>query len=405
MHLPFTEAEFLGLFTRFNLALWPVLLVLWIASAAAAVSLLRGRASTRAMLLLLAAHWLWSGLAFHAWFFSRINPRADLFALMFVAQGVLFAVAARQHRIGFAWDASLRHLAGLTFAALAIVYPLLTLASGYHWPAAPLFGVPCPTVLFTVGVLLCSTTLFPRYLLIIPFLWSIVGGSAAIVLGVTPDLLLLAGAVALIPLLLPHSVRARIDHWFTSDADARKPMPGDVLAPAPAYEMTVTRVADARPEHVWPWLLQLGYKRGGLYSYDWLDRLFGYLDRPSADALLPEFQRLQAGDVIPIGRGGGFPVRTVRPNRSLLLGGQQDQTAWSWEIALDPLDETHTLITSRSRGTVPHTLGVRVFIALLGPAAFLMTRRMLIGLADRAEHLAHGRRQVRGRSVVGSDSA
>ena len=152
-----------------------------------------------------------------------------------------------------------------------------------------------------------------------------------------------------------------------------------------------SRVADARPDHVWPWLLQLGYRRGGLYSYDWLDRLFGYLDGPSANALLPEFQRLQPGDVIPVGHGGGFPVRTVRPNRSLVLGGRQDQTSWSWEIALDPIDETHTLITSRSRGTVPHTFGARVCIALLGPAAFLMTRRMLIGLANRAERLAHAR--------------
>jgi len=152
--------------------------------------------------------------------------------------------------------------------------------------------------------------------------------------------------------------------------------------------MTVTRIAHARPEHVWPWLLQLGYRRGGLYSYDWLDRLFGYLDRPSAVTLLPEFQRLQPGDVIPIGRGGGFPVRTVRPNRSLVLAGQQAQTTWSWEIALDPIDEGHTRITSHSRGTVPRTFGARVFFALLEPAAFLMTRRMLIGLAKRAEDLA-----------------
>jgi len=178
---------------------------------------------------------------------------------------------------------------------------------------------------------------------------------------------------------------------FSGNADAARPMDGDVLVPAPSYEMTLTRVAEARPEHVWPWLLQLGYRRGGLYSYDWLDRLFGYLDGPSANTLLPAFQRLQPGDVIPIGHGGGFPVRTVRPNRSLVLGGRQDQTSWSWELALDPIDENHTRITSRSRGTVPNTFGARVFIALLGPAAFLMTRRMLIGLANRAERLAHAR--------------
>jgi hypothetical protein len=394
MHLPFTQVEFLNLFARFNVTFWPVLVILWVASAAAAVSLARGRASGRAVVLLLAVHWLWSGLAFHAWFFTRINPRADLFASMFVVQGLLFVWASGQKRLHVDWEASLRQLTGLAFLGLALAYPLLVLLSGHRLPAAPAFGVPCPTALFTVGVLLCSTTVVPRILLIVPLIWSVIGGSAAIVLGMTPDLLLLVGAVTLIPLLFPLSIRKRIDHWFASDADAAKPMTGDALAYAPVYEMTLTRVADARPEHVWPWLLQLGYRRGGLYSYDWLDRLFGYLDRPSAVTLLPEFQRLQPGDVIPIGRGGGFPVRTVRQNRSLLLGGRQNQTSWSWEIALDPIDETHTLITSRSRGTVPHTIGARVFIALLGPAAFLMTRRMLIGLARRAEDLAKS--EVRG---------
>src|SRR5215813_2834556 len=73
------------------------------------------------------------------------------------------------------------------------------------------------------------------------------------------------------------------------------------------YSSTLAVTIDAAPEHIWPWLVQMGYRRGGLYSYDWLDRLFGYLDRPSAIRILPEFQRLAAGDEIPIGRGQGFP--------------------------------------------------------------------------------------------------
>jgi len=59
---------------------------------------------------------------------------------------------------------------------------------------------------------------------------------------------------------------------------------------------------DARPEHIWPWLVQMGYQRGGLYSYDWLDRLFGFLDRPSANRVLPEFQHLAVGDTIRLVR-------------------------------------------------------------------------------------------------------
>ena len=128
MHLPFTEVEVLNLFARFNVAFWPVLLALWLASAAAAVSLASGRATARPVLILLAVHWLWSGLAFHAWFFTRINPRADLVALMFVAQGLLFVWAAGQSRIHVDWEASLRQLTGLAFVGLALAYPLLVLS-------------------------------------------------------------------------------------------------------------------------------------------------------------------------------------------------------------------------------------------------------------------------------------
>src|SRR6185295_4933586 len=62
----------------------------------------------------------------------------------------------------------------------------------------------------------------------------------------------------------------------------------------PTYSGTMAVIVDARPEHIWPWLVQMGYQRGGLYSHDWLDRLFGYLDRPSATRILPEFQHLAA---------------------------------------------------------------------------------------------------------------
>jgi len=95
-------------------------------------------------------------------------------------------------------------------------------------------------------------------------------------------------------------------HWGTTASDLTRIMPGDASAIDPSYSATMAITIDAGPEHIWPWLVQMGYRRGGLYSYDWLDRLFGYLDRPSADSILPEFQRLAVGDEIPIGRGQDF---------------------------------------------------------------------------------------------------
>ena len=136
------------------------------------------------------------------------------------------------------------------------------------------------------------------------------------------------------------------------------------------------------------WLVQMGYQRGGLYSYDWLDRLFGYLDGPSSNRILPEFQHLAVGDEIPIGRGGGFPVTAIEPYRALVLGGNGEGFQWVWQFGLYPLDENRTRIVSRNSVRVPITLGSWLFMRVIEPAAFLMTRRMLLGLKRRAESLA-----------------
>jgi hypothetical protein len=151
---------------------------------------------------------------------------------------------------------------------------------------------------------------------------------------------------------------------------------------------TLAITINASPEDIWPWLVQMGYRRGGLYSYDWLDRLFGYLDRPSANHILPEFQHLAVGDEIPIGRGGGFPVTEIEPYRTLVLSGKDEEFQWVWQFGLYPFSETRTRLVSRSSVRVPHTLGSWLFMRMIEPAAFLMTRRMLIGLKRRAEALA-----------------
>jgi len=177
-------------------------------------------------------------------------------------------------------------------------------------------------------------------------------------------------------------------HWGTTASDLTRIMPGDASAIDPSYSATMAITIDAGPEHIWPWLVQMGYRRGGLYSYDWLDRLFGYLDRPSADSILPEFQRLAVGDEIPIGRGQGFPVTAIAPYRTLVLSGAADGVAWVWQFGLYPLDERRTRFVSRNLVRAPRTLGSWLFMRVIEPAAFLMTRRMLLGLKRRAEALA-----------------
>ena len=134
--------------------------------------------------------------------------------------------------------------------------------------------------------------------------------------------------------------------------------------------------------------MQIGYQRGGLYSYDWLDRLFGYLDRPSATRILPEFQHLAVGDEIPLGRGPSWPVAAIEPDHALVLdmrnmGGFD----WVWQFGLYTVDGKRTRLVSRSRVRA-RTVWARLLTYAIEPAGFLMTRRMLLGLKQRAEALA-----------------
>jgi hypothetical protein len=182
-------------------------------------------------------------------------------------------------------------------------------------------------------------------------------------------------------------IRRWMNRWGTTPSDLTRVMAGDGLLRNPTYSGTMAVIVNATPQHIWPWLAQIGYRRGGLYSYDWLDRLFGYLDRPSAARILPEFQNLAVGDEIPVGRGPSWPVAAVEPNRALVLDMRKlGGFDWVWQFGLYTLDENRTQLVSRSR---VRTRGAwaRLVTYAIEPAGFLMTRRMLLGLKQRAEAL------------------
>ena len=175
--------------------------------------------------------------------------------------------------------------------------------------------------------------------------------------------------------------------WGATEVEVHSTMLGDSLVTLPSYETTLGVTIDAAPESIWPWLMQMGYRRGGLYSYDWLDRLFGYLDAPSADRILLQWQTLAVGDVIPIGRAGGFPVKAIEPYRSLVLGGRAPDVEWSWEFQVTPQADARTRLVSRNRVRTRRTARTTATMLIIEPAAFLMTRKMLLGIKQRAETL------------------
>ncbi len=197
--MPFTHEQFLDVFARYNSALWPAVVAIWLASAALVVRLLRtGRATSRSISTLLAIHWAWSGAVYHAAFFTSVNPAAWLFAAFFLLEAALLAWwGVLRQRLRFSLTRGLRGIAASAFLVYSLGYPILSFAGGLVFPRAPTFGVPCPTTLLTAGFLLAAEAPFPRPILVIPILWALVGGSAASLLHVPPDWALFAAALAL----------------------------------------------------------------------------------------------------------------------------------------------------------------------------------------------------------------
>lgn len=198
--LPFTRNDFLAVFAEYNAAVWPLQLFAWGAGSAMLLAILRPTPRRdRIVALGLGLMWLWTGAVYHALYFAPINPVALLFGVLFVAQAALLLRAAWRGHLHFgllrsapAWLGGVLVLYGL------VLYPIAGLLAGHAYPAMPMFGItPCPVVLFTVGLLLLTTSPVPMSLLVIPFLWSLIGGSAAWVLDMPQDWMLLVSGLAL----------------------------------------------------------------------------------------------------------------------------------------------------------------------------------------------------------------
>jgi hypothetical protein len=156
------------------------------------------RRSGRFFAAVLAIQWTWDAAGYHATFFSRINPAAWLFGALFAIEGVLLVwhgvVRAPFDFAGRSWP---RRGLGWFLMTYALLYPLVAYLEGHVFPRGPTFGLPCPTTIFTIGTLLAAEPSWPRVVALIPILWSVIGGSAAVLLGIRVDLALWFGGIAL----------------------------------------------------------------------------------------------------------------------------------------------------------------------------------------------------------------
>jgi hypothetical protein len=178
--------------------------------------------------------------------------------------------------------------------------------------------------------------------------------------------------------------------WGSTDTELNAALPGDALVPDAHYSIQHAVSIRAAPEAIWPWLLQMGQDRGGFYSYDWLERLIGD-EIWNADRIHPEWQSRQVGDLVratqPDYLGGvfgpdlGWKITLMEPSRAIALQG------WG-AFVLQP-DSGSTRLIVRTRGNSrPNVVLGPLGLLIFEPAHFIMERRMLLGIKERAEREA-----------------
>ena len=201
--------------------------------------------------------------------------------------------------------------------------------------------------------------------------------------------------------------------WGVVPDEATKPLPGDDLVPDAQAGETRGITIEAAPDRVWPWLVQMGYGRGGWYSVDQLD-----MRAKSANRIVDEWQDLAVGDVTPTHPGGGFEVKLLDRNRSLVLYGDPStmqpsaeaelegmpaglaassaflaqtpsEFKASWAFVLEPVGPNRTRLIERMRYWGGEgTPASRAALSMLGFGAFVMMQRQMVGIRSRAEQLA-----------------
>ena len=169
--------------------------------------------------------------------------------------------------------------------------------------------------------------------------------------------------------------------WGATDEEVARAMPGDEVVKDPTFNATRAVTIQARPEEIWPWLVQIGCTRAGMYSYDWLDNAGIH----SAERILPEFQHIAVGDFIPMTTDGkqGMWVKAFEQNQWILWVSKEDQSTWLW--ALYPQSESHTRLITRLRVRYTWTLPWVLYYLVGDVGDIVMMRKCLLGIKQRAE--------------------
>jgi hypothetical protein len=184
--------------------------------------------------------------------------------------------------------------------------------------------------------------------------------------------------------------------WGATDEELNEALAGDEVLPGADNQVTHAITINAAPQKVWEWLVQIGQNRGGFFSYDWIENLFD-LQVKTADEIIPAYQHLKVGDFVRSAHRGwlggrfdetaGWFVVGLEKNRSLVLRDEIEHG--SWAFTLKPIGENRTRLIVRARGKAPKDIAANLFLyGFWEPAHFIMERKMLLTLKERAEKWA-----------------
>lgn len=204
-------------------------------------------------------------------------------------------------------------------------------------------------------------------------------------------LALAAGAIG--PLVYQVAVRPRILFWGTTRDEMVRELPGDGILPNAIVQQTRAVTIHAPPLEVWEWLAQIGHGRGGWYSYDRLEAIAGaarFGDGHSANSVRPELQELRVGDVVGMSPWTGMCVAVVKTGRLLVLHSEPLPLALAptstWTFCLEPAGPESTRLLVRGRSSPDPRNVIQLLAAhMIEVPHFVMERRMMLGLKERAE--------------------
>lgn len=199
--------------------------------------------------------------------------------------------------------------------------------------------------------------------------------------------LAIMGSIITSPLIRPWYSK-----WGANAKEVEMTLPGDEFVPSPQLESTRAVTIQTSAANIWPWLIQMGQGRGGLYSYERLENLVG-CEIHNANEIMPQFQQLGVGDQVRLGPEGypAFEVAAIDPDTALVLRGDTPNpagtpTTWIWIFFLAPIDEHATRLLLRSRLSYEPNFGNKIsWRVFTEPIAFNMEREMLLGIKRRAE--------------------